>query len=334
MTTTSCDYSQLNGLQLALYDFTLRVEEPLTLPAEKGSVLRGGFGLTFKRTVCVYPKLPPCDDCGLRYNCAYPMVFEPSPPPDTAVLRKQSDIPTPFVLEPPQDGETRYAVGDTLCFRLVLIGQAIQLLPYFVVVFQRLGETGLGSERGHYSLQDVAFYHPTEKRQTVLLQGERLATDARAYAVDFATVVAPLATLTPTMLTLDFQTPTRIKYAERFINEAPPFHVLIRTLLRRVSSLSYFHGGQRWETDYRGWIEQAEGIAIAQTAVHWTDWERYSTRQQQRMNLGGIVGRVTYAGDLAPFLPLLRLGELVHVGKGTVFGNGQYRLREAGMDRF
>jgi CRISPR/Cas system endoribonuclease Cas6 (RAMP superfamily) len=42
--------------------------------------------------------------------------------------------------------------------------------------------------------------------------------------------------------------------------------------------------------------------------------------------MGGLVGRVTYEGDLSDYLPLLALGELVHVGKGTVFGNGQYQI--------
>ena len=35
---------------------------------------------------------------------------------------------------------------------------------------------------------------------------------------------------------------------------------------------------------------------------------------------------MTYEGDLSDYLALLALGELVHVGKGTVFGNGQYRI--------
>ncbi|OPX88851.1 MAG: hypothetical protein A4E52_01161 [Pelotomaculum sp. PtaB.Bin013] len=42
------------------------------------------------------------------------------------------------------------------------------------------------------------------------------------------------------------------------------------------------------------------------------------------MNLGGVVGRVEYEGDLGEFMPLLRLGELVHVGKGAVFGMGKF----------
>lgn len=41
----------------------------------------------------------------------------------------------------------------------------------------------------------------------------------------------------------------------------------------------------------------------------------------------GFVGRVVYEGPLAEFLPLLLLGELIHVGKGTVFGQGKFALR-------
>ncbi|HIC93763.1 MAG TPA: CRISPR system precrRNA processing endoribonuclease RAMP protein Cas6, partial [Anaerolineae bacterium] len=129
---------------------------------------------------------------------------------------------------------------------------------------------------------------------------------------------------------LHFLTPTRLKYNGRFLEDAPPFHVVVRTLLRRISSLSYFHCGRRWETDYRGWIERAQEVETETAEVRWVDWERYSTRQRQRMNLGGIRGRVTYAGELPPFLPLLRLGELIHVGKGATFGNGQYRMETEG----
>jgi CRISPR/Cas system endoribonuclease Cas6 (RAMP superfamily) len=53
---------------------------------------------------------------------------------------------------------------------------------------------------------------------------------------------------------------------------------------------------------------------------------RVSGRQKKRIEMGGLVGKVTYEGDLTDYLPLLALGELIHVGKGTVFGNGQYEI--------
>ncbi len=44
------------------------------------------------------------------------------------------------------------------------------------------------------------------------------------------------------------------------------------------------------------------------------------------MNLGGLVGRVRYAGALGPFRGLLAAGEALHAGKASVFGHGQMRL--------
>jgi hypothetical protein len=42
------------------------------------------------------------------------------------------------------------------------------------------------------------------------------------------------------------------------------------------------------------------------------------------MKLGGVVGKVEYAGDLTEFLPLLEIGRWVHAGKNSVFGLGQF----------
>ncbi len=64
--------------------------------------------------------------------------------------------------------------------------------------------------------------------------------------------------------------------------------------------------------------------------IRWVDWERYSARPETRMLMGGFVGTAAFAGELAEFLPLLRLGEWVHVGKGTVMGLGLYRLTVPG----
>ncbi len=56
--------------------------------------------------------------------------------------------------------------------------------------------------------------------------------------------------------------------------------------------------------------------------ILWHDWERYSARQDTRMKMGGFVGKVEYQGELAEFLPLLSLGEKLHIGKGATFGLG------------
>ena len=75
-------------------------------------------------------------------------------------------------------------------------------------------------------------------------------------------------------------------------------------------------------------IQAAASVGVRESRLRWRDWRRFSTRQKAEMKLGGLVGEVTYEGELAPFLPFLRAGELTHVGKGTSFGLGRYILRE------
>jgi hypothetical protein len=314
----------LPELSLACYRFTLRIQEPATLPPYKGNVLRGGFGYMFRRMVCAQPERKQCVACLLQHHCAYGILFEPSPPPGTQVLRKNEAVPRPFVIEPPLDRRETFELGERLDFHVVLIGRSIAYLPYFILVFRQLGNVGLGRTRGRFTLEEVTALGAGEERTVFDV------ADGMIHTCDLSLGLAEwerlAATLPPDHITLDFLTPTRLKHAGRWVEAGPPFHVLVKVLLGRISSLSYFHCGHKLEADFRGLIDRAEAVRMAQSQTSWQDWSRFSGRQKQRVEMGGLVGQVTYAGDLRDYLSLLALGEWVHVGKGTVFGNGQYRI--------
>lgn len=127
------------------------------------------------------------------------------------------------------------------------------------------------------------------------------------------------------LLTLDFITPTRIVVNEDLVVDLE-LHHLIRSLLRRISTLSYFHCGERLDLDFKGLIERAQGVKVIQRKTEWHDWERYSARQDVRMKLGGFIGRAVFRGEMTEFMPFLKAGETLHVGKGTSFGLGKYRM--------
>jgi len=44
------------------------------------------------------------------------------------------------------------------------------------------------------------------------------------------------------------------------------------------------------------------------------------------MKLGGSLGTIRFEGELYKFMPYIKAGEVLHVGKGTTFGLGQYRI--------
>ncbi len=320
---------------LTTYRLTLTVHDPMHFPPFKGSALRGGFGHAFKAMVCA--ELDECGKyCSLGNACAYGYIFETSPPEDAEVLRNFGEIPRPFIIEPPLDRQTDYAPGDTLTFQLKLIGHAADFLTYFTLAFRELGRRGLGialerpglgKKRGRFRLNRIEAVNPLSgTQQTVFDQVERNRIQLRSLPVDSAAINTYAATLPSGRITLNFLTPTRLKHNDQWVRQGPPFAVLVKTLLGRISSLSYFHCGQTFEADFRGLIDRATEVKIIESNTLWQDWSRFSGRQRQRIEMGGLVGRVTYAGELRDYLPLLALGELVHVGKGTVFGNGQYQI--------
>ena len=63
-------------------------------------------------------------------------------------MRKYKNIPHPFIIEPPMDNNTHYQPNDTISFKLILIGKAIDFLPYFLYSFELMAEKGLGKGKG------------------------------------------------------------------------------------------------------------------------------------------------------------------------------------------
>ncbi|MFZ3046220.1 MAG: CRISPR system precrRNA processing endoribonuclease RAMP protein Cas6 [Desulfatirhabdiaceae bacterium] len=64
-------------------------------------------------------------------------------------------------------------------------------------------------------------------------------------------------------------------------------------------------------------LDAAAKIKIEKSNLHWHDWERYSARQNSRMKFGGYLGDIVFSGNLVPFLPYIKMGEFLHVGKQT-----------------
>lgn len=310
------------------YNFTIEASEPLALPYYKGSTFRGAFGNAFKKIVCAL-KRNDCRECLLKTRCVYVYVFETSPPEGTEMMgmNKYESVPHPFVIEPPAESKRAYNRGDSLNFNLTLAGKGIDYLPYFIYTFEELGKIGIGKGKGKYKFLSVKDGDdPVYSIEDKVLRNT--ASKELDVPEDFEPGSDAYSDSGPEdMVTIRFLTPARIKH-QRSLAVELEFHVLIRSLLRRLCLLYYFHcGGQEPSWDYKGMIREAERVVIEKDTLRWRDWERYSSRQDVRMKMGGIMGEVTYKGNLKPFTPILKAGGILHVGKGTSFGLGQYEIQ-------
>lgn len=303
------------------YEFTCRLETGAELPHYKGSTIRGVFGRALKSVVCAL-KHQECGSCLLRSKCVYATVFE-TPDPAPARDARINAPPHPFVIEPPLTAQTLFPAGASLDFGLLLMGETNFLLPYFIYAFEQMGKIGIGrqlaSGRGRFSLETVRCFGETlyAAQTRALLPNNSLKTLALKPRENFPDA-AGWARLT-------LETPLRLKFDNK-LQAFLPFHVLVRSMIRRMSSLLNAYGRGEPDLDYKGMVRRAENIAIAENRLSWYDWRRYSARQDEKMLMGGMTGGVTYAGDMGEYLPLLDFCRQTHLGKQTTFGLGKIRV--------
>lgn len=307
----------LPALPLARYRLEFTVETPLALPAYAGSTLRGAFGGALRATSCM-TKQKTCDACPLIATCPYALVFETRPPAAGHALQKFSQVPHPYVIEPPAWGEKAYAPGDALAFHLVLAGRALDQLPLILWAFVKALARGIGKGDGTARLTRVVHLGDEE---TTVLDNPEAALAPHDHAVP------PAPTFAGDTLTLAIDTPLRLQKNGRPIDAAAlTARDLLMALVRRIALLHEFHGAGALPLDFSALAQQAAAVT-SEKDLRWRDWTRYSSRQQQKMTLGGVVGRWTLRGDLAPFLPFLHMGQWLHVGKEATFGLGGYRIQ-------
>lgn len=310
-------------IEFKRFTFFLKASEPLILPSYKGSTLRGGFGHAFRKVVCAL-KQKECNDCLLKEKCVYSYVFETPPHSGTEIMRKYKTVPHPFVLEPSPEKRRGYKPGDEIIFGLILIGRAIDYLPYFIYTFHELGNIGIGKGKGRFELKAVEC---EESRQSIYDSETKTLKpfNPSTLTLTFDDSDSKTPNLLP--LTLNFLTPARILYDGHLTLDLE-FHILIRNLLRRLSLIYYFHcNGDSSKWEFEKIIEKAKDVKVKEKDLRWYDWERYSARQDTRMKMGGFFGRISFEGDIEPFMPLIKAGEMLHVGKGTSFGLGKYEIK-------
>ncbi|CAN2041137.1 conserved hypothetical protein [Candidatus Magnetomoraceae bacterium gMMP-15] len=313
----------MNSFNCLRLSILAKAKDQIQLPDYKGATLRGSFGYALRRSVCVI-KNQNCSDCMLKHKCVYSYAFETPIPENTEMFLNQPFVPHPFILNPITDKTGIYKPGSNLRFGMTLIGRALEYLPYFIYAFMQMGEAGIGKGRGRFTVEQIDALDSIGKPVETIYQNEILKPAQSIINFNHAKKLAK--TYNSDKVSIKFLTPVRIKYKGRFCKNLQ-FHIIVRNLLRRISSLLYFHCNQKPKLAFGQLIKKAESVSLNYDKTFWYDWIRYSGRQKKRMKMGGLMGEVQYKGNLEEFLPLLVLGSWVNIGKGTSFGLGSFILK-------
>lgn len=310
--------------------FQLRFTRELSVnPSYAGIMLRGAFGTALRRIVCLDFNQD-CADCITRESCAYQKIFSPITPPDSGRLTKNRDMPRGYVIKPPLKADT-YGPEKPFSFRMILVGELIQWLPYIIVPFSELGRLGIGRERTPFTFERLSCLNREgEPCHEIYSARDSLVRPGEIVPTAFEGLKSTEKQLDKDV-TLNFLTPTLLMYNPDGKKGAskpmrvPEFHVVVKRLRDRVNRLATAYCGTELNVDYKELGKKAESVKISSVQGGWQERSR-KTRAGVRQNLSGFVGSVTYEGDVEKFLPLLRLGEYLHVGKNAAFGNGWYRI--------
>lgn len=318
----------LKHFSLCTYRFTFRPESILHMPRfNKGNVLRGAFGSALRKIVCVSDRGAACPLCPIKEKCAYTLIFSPV---GMSTAKRLRDVPRGYVLKPPLDDVTQYSADKPFSFDMVLIGDRVNYLPYVIVPLMELGKTGIGLNRGRFTLGDICI-SVNDTLESIYDASSNTVRNVQKPITE-REILKQAKALDQHRLTLRFFTPTRIKYnptGERGKSEVmrvPEFHHIIRRLRDRVNALSTTYCGAPIETEFKGLAERAKAVKTSRLDLRWIEMKRRSKTQSIEHDQSGFIGTITFEGDLTEFLPLIVVGQYVHVGEDAVFGNGWFHI--------
>ncbi len=296
----------VNHFAFACFAFKIRVETPLSLPVFKGSTFHGAFGHALDR---ISPS-------------SFEYFYKPRPPSHWRAFGRGH--PKPFLLIPPLEEKEHYRPGDTTHFGLTLFGEAVHQFMIAFAALEHLGSRmGIGSKKAKFSIRSINQLTLREPL-TLFHDNQWLAHPNPLNAADIFQETSSKADT----VTISLTTRLRLKNNNRLVRNTPSFRLFMERLLGRINTLAVmWNGGSMINKD-----EKTELLALAETVVtgrssaRWRDWTRRRDRNGRDMKFGGLLGEITYVGEIDPFLPWLALGQWTGVGGKTSFGLGMYSI--------
>lgn len=329
--------TQFDNLSFSRFKIRFQVRKTVELDLYPGSTIRGIFGHAL-REVHYGMKDAECVKCENSAECqsgnlpGY-MLLTPRNHPivrDTVEMTtyRLNEYPGPLVIIPPMGGV--YTANDELSFKLVVIGRGLRYLPFIKCALEKMTAfpwgRGRGRGRTRFSSMETDWYRLGEWKgdETV---AAALKTPHRIFKMsDFLEWGRDMVgALNPNTIRIRFLTPFRYKINEKLGGRKPDFQLFMRNVFRRLDLLK-IHTPWNMSADLKKLLGNAQNIQTVKSDLNWYIWQRYSSRQNKKMNFDGYIGPIVFSGGIGDFLPYIKICESLHVGKQTMFGLGRYEL--------
>ncbi len=270
------------------YYIGVKINTEYKAPYFIGSMIRGAFGYALKKVICINPSFK-CDGCFAKDNCLYYSFYEEK----NSFHKYRFDINL---------GDYRFDFG------LYLFNEACDGLPYILSALEMvLTQNGLTKE--NYKFSDL----------TISLNQEPIFNGDEFKSLNILPKKFEIDTYCPN-IKIKLLTPLRIKKNNRFLTNDIDIEDILRSIYQKEQEFK--KGEKAFRLDYR------PTYSTTVKALNYKPLLRKSNRQGKRMNMDGIIGEIAVLNLDKRSYKLLKLGEIIGVGKQTVMGLGKIEVEE------
>lgn len=245
------------------------------------------MGYALKKVTCINPSYQ-CEGCFAAKSCLYHQFYEVS----------NGLAPYRFNIEL---GSGKFDFG------LYLFNEACDGLPYVLSALeQMLKEQGLTKNR--YTFSDIHMG----------VNGQEVYNENGFGSIDIAAKTFHVDNFCPT-IKIQLRTPLRMKKNNLFLRESVDVEDILRSIYQKEQAFST--GQKAFKLDY------TPSYISTLKALQYQPLLRKSSRQNKRMNMDGMMGEIAIMGIDQRSYKLLKLGEIIGVGKQTVMGLGRIEVQ-------
>lgn len=267
----------------------LRCLEEARLPDYLGSMLHGIMGWALKGDEEVY-----------RY------IYE------NRRMEEGFDIVNPYVIDPPQ-WHGVYRRGDILQFQFLLLGDAASYAERVCRSLAAFGIFQLGAGRKNFELVEILHGRELYPLWNKSMQSSRNAA---------ASVLENRTRGGCRNCSIQLLTPLRIRRGGALVEDVS-FPTIVRNITRRIDQLTQRYGGFMDREAAQMACKEAEAVVRTSSGLSVMELKRYSNRRKSKTDLSGLLGAMTFCGELDQFTPWLSAARVLHIGRNATFGCGK-----------
>lgn len=296
-------------VKYSVLNFTLEIQSQCQLGENKVSALRGILGQALGVMNCFYEvENRQCKSCYLNEKCLGNSIVNTKLKSNLYFQSDKSFSPLVFRCH---NKERNFEIGDRLNFTLIIFGDNVSYIPYIINAYEFAG-TYLGLNSGLFTIEfvrnefsEILFDgYRIDKEKIIISEIEDYIRARRRFlrGIKGIRLISPL-----------------IYKSDRKIQRTIDGEGLKKLLERRILTLNALEEKEILPIE----INQFD---LKEGEIGWGGYDRYSNRQNRTMKMEGITGYFTFSQLEENQIDYLIAGELIHIGKSSAFGFGEYEI--------